>query len=257
MSHLKLREGCEVQVDPGLIPFLQRFSPKSWYFLSKAVKLRPVGPEQQLVDRRRLVTLNRLVWWQSHGNWPDAKTLLFHLNGDPMDFRLENLGTRSSSQLPASIEQNRTPASELKGIYPQRRTSTYEVRAYDSVAKTVVRLGYTRSLEDGIALKRAFLNGDPAVIAGVRKRTPSRPKKDIMIKLPAKLKTKDVHTLQQFTDEQLVNELWQRLFGTSVDEQSTRALLKRRIWGMMNRFRQAEAHKKGEVVDQRMGRSRP
>lgn len=74
-----------------MVSFLKQFHSKSWQQLSGNIKLSPQIDERKILGKHGLVTLNRIIWWRSYGEWPEAHLSIYHSNEDPLDFRLSNL----------------------------------------------------------------------------------------------------------------------------------------------------------------------
>lgn len=232
-----LRDEMEVDVDENMVDFLRKFSSKSWYLLSGTVKLGPRVSERILIGKlpseKSLVTLNRVIWWRHHGEWPAAEMSITHINNDPSDYRIQNLELWTPQQRAKWLKKYATPASETKGIY-RNKYGHYRVRGYDPETKSVRYIGSRPTLEEARELKRGFLNGDFSLGEDTRAIEPHRKtrRKPVIPALPSE----DAAFLLQFSDEALIGVLWMRLFGESPATNVNIKVLKKRIWEMMKRY---------------------
>ena len=105
--------------------------------------------------RRRRVTLkrrnyfaHRLVWAMTHG--VSDPPPLDHINGDPMDNRIENLRAVTLEENSKNAKTPRDNRSGRIGVCRHRRGGW---DAYISLGKKQIKLGRFRDIEDAIAAR--------------------------------------------------------------------------------------------------------
>lgn len=161
---LNLQEGTlDIQVDPALPELLNALTPKGWRRFGRVVSLATRKADRALLDLPlgvpRSISLNHLVFWTRTGEWLERGTLVAHKNGDPLDFRSENLRLMRAGE---SVQQLRSvtplPVAE-KGI-SLLPGGQFKVRAYDPVTKNAKYIGLRNTREEAVELKRAFLAGE-------------------------------------------------------------------------------------------------
>ena len=235
MTKLLLREGLEIEVDHDMVSFLKQFNPKSWQQLSGNVKLSPRKNEREVLGKYGLVTLNRIIWWRSYGEWPETHLSIYHSNEDPLDFRLSNLFLLTPKQQAQQLKKRTTPAREDRGIY-QTKDGMYRVRGYDPSVRQSRYLGRRPTFEEAVGLKRAFLRGEVTFDSEQSSRIHHRPARVVPVKNVPVPSAQDHKTIQMFSDQDLLNVLWERFFSTPLLPKSEQTLLRKRVRGLMKRL---------------------
>lgn len=235
MTKFLLREGLEVQVDYKMVSFLKRFHSKSWQQLSGNIKLSPRIDERKILGKHGLVTLNRIIWWRSYGEWPEVHLSIYHSNEDPLDFRLSNLFLLTPKQQAQRLKKRTTPAREDRGIY-QTKDGMYRVRGYDPSVRQSRYLGRRPTFEKAVELKRAFLKGEVTFDSEKAGRQHHRPARVVPVKNVPVPSAQDHETIRVFSDQDLINVLWERLFTTPLVLKSEQTLLRKRVRGLMKRL---------------------
>jgi len=112
------------------------------------------------LERTTTIGLNQLVWDEHAGQWPSAlQGEIYHRNGDPLDFRFENLELRSVGEKTLRLKAATPPAAPEKGI-SELPNGQFKVRAYDLAMKKPKYVGLRNTREKAVELKRQFLAGE-------------------------------------------------------------------------------------------------
>ena len=86
-------------------------------------------------SERTTIGLNQLVWAEHAGQWPSTQQgEIYYRNGDPLDFRFENLELQPVGEKTLRLKTATPPAAPEKGI-SELPNGQFKVRAYDPVKK--------------------------------------------------------------------------------------------------------------------------
>jgi len=106
------------------------------------------------------IGLNQLVWDEHTGQWPSTlQGEIYHRNGDPLDFRFENLELRSVGEKTLRLKAATPPVAPEKGI-SELPNGQFKVRAYDPFTKKPKYVGLRNTREEAVELRRKFLAGE-------------------------------------------------------------------------------------------------
>lgn len=99
---------------------------------------------RQITIKLKKYYAHRLAWLYVHGDWPSQ--VIDHINGDPLDNRIENLRAVDQAHNMSNISRRTNNKSGFKGVSWSKRDKTW--RAYLSIKRKTVALGSFRSPEE-------------------------------------------------------------------------------------------------------------
>ena len=159
--------GLEIALDDTFVALLADLK-GTWRLISKPKSITIIYSTQGgdtfmlglPMTPRRTLSLNHLVWHQATGRWVNSSVeQVYHRNGDPLDFRFENLELRPVREKALRLRAVTPPAVPEKGI-SKLPNGQFKVRAYDPATKKPKYVGLRNTREEAVELKRAFLAGE-------------------------------------------------------------------------------------------------
>lgn len=96
---------------------------------------------------------HRVIWLHTQGEWP--KHTIDHINGDSRDNRIENLRDVPQAINQKNLKKSNTNTSGVTGV--SWRESKHKWRAYITVQRECIHLGYFDNLLDAISSRNAAL----------------------------------------------------------------------------------------------------
>lgn len=102
------------------------------------------------IEGRRYLS-HRVAWCITHGMWPDA--LIDHINGNPLDNRLENLRCADDSENVWNSKRSKANLSGVKGVGWNRKAGQWLARV--TKRRRLVFWGYFSDLNEAKAAVEA------------------------------------------------------------------------------------------------------
>lgn len=108
------------------------------------------GYEYIGLANRRLLS-HRLAWLYVYGEWPEGQ--IDHINRVKTDNRIANLRLATQSENGQNTKLSRSNKSGHKGVIWYKRDQNW--RAFLTIEKKVLHLGYFQNLDDAVAARKA------------------------------------------------------------------------------------------------------